>query len=264
MKIDLKRKLVFTFSIIVAIFMLIGFIFYTKPPIVITEMKAVNDLSEKIKPVFSETSDSALVLVPYKITISNNRFRRIALSRVVYRSNHSEYLISSSSASGNALYFDDEGEQIDQSLINRNSEEGNNGEIFLMTKWKKWKEANRDIIFPFSSKSIYFYKSTMLKYKTDRNTFADLSDDFQERQIRSISEVPIVRFSKKKIDSLYQADKNKKIAFVLHTNKKNGWFEIHYQMKDGTQKFYNMYDSIRKMNREELLKLFRGHPIEGL
>lgn len=226
-------------------------------------MKPQRNISEKIKPVFSETSDSVLVLIPYKITVSNNRFRRIGLPDIYYKTNHDKS-ITSSSSNGNSLYFNEDGNQLDEDLIKTNSEKINYNEASLAMKWKKWKQGNRHIIFPFCSKSFYFYKSTLLKYKTDRKTFVDLSDNFKDKQTQSISETPIVRFSKNKIDSLYRADKNKKIAFKLKTNRKQGWFQIHYQMKDGTQKFYDMYDSIQKMNREELFQLMSSSPLDNL
>ncbi|AZA99005.1 hypothetical protein EG359_05025 [Chryseobacterium joostei] len=263
MKKELKRKILLTLSIIASTVMLIGFIFYTKPPIVITEMKPQRNISEKINPMFSDTSDSVLVLIPYKITVSNNRFRKISLPDIYYKTNHDKY-IASSSSTGNSLNFDEDGKQLDEDLIMTNSEKVNYNEMSLAMKWDKWKEANRNIIFPFCSKSFYFYKSTMLKYKTERKTFVDLYNNFKEKQTQSLSETPIVRFPKNKIDSLYQADKNKKIAFKLKTNKIQGWFQIHYQMKDGTQKFYDMYDSIQKMNREELFRLMSSSPLDNL
>ena len=263
MKISPKKIIKILIPILLIIILFISLVFYTKPPIVVTEMKPQRELSEKIKPVFSDTSDSVLVLIPYKVTVSNNRLRRISLPEVFYKTNHMEYL-GFSSSTGYSLYFDEKGKQLNRNLITTESDEEYDNEMFLLKKWKEWKKNNQNIIFPLSSKSIYFYKSTLLKCKTDRNTFVYLHDNFIEKQTQSISENPIVRFPKNKIDSLYQADKNKKIAFILRTNKKQGWFQIHYQIKDGTQKFYDIYDSIRKMNREELFRLMSSNPTDDL
>lgn len=263
MKTNLKRKTLIAFSIIVAITMLIGIIFYTKAPIIITEMEPQHNISEKIMPVFSKTSDSILVFIPYKVTVSNNRFREISLPDIYYKTNHDDYGLASST-NGNSLYFDEDGKQLNEDLMITKSEKINYNEMSLAMKWEKWKEANRNIIFPFCSKSFYFYKSTMLKYKTDRKTFVYLNDNFREKQTQSITETPFVRIPKDKIDSLYQADKKTKIALILRTNKIQGWFQIHYQMKDGTQKFYDMYDSIRKMSREELFLLMSSSPLNNL
>jgi len=242
--------------------MLIGFIFYTKPPIIITEIKAQRHISEKIKPVFSNTFDSVLVLIPYKVTASNNRFRRISLPEIYYKTNYLVEFMGSSSSSGTSLYFDEEGKQLNERLIITNSDERNYNEMPLTMKLKKWKEANSNMIFPFSSKSIYFYKATMLKYKTDRKIFVDLSDNFREKQTQSIYEAPIVKYPKNRIDSLYQADKSEIMAFTLRTNKKQGRFQIHYQMKDGAQKFYDMYDF--SLNTESRLETSIGQDLQIL
>lgn len=271
MKTNLKRKILFTLSIITMMVMLIGFIFYTKPPIVITEMKAQPNLPIKIKPFLDGSKEHVLVLIPYKITVSNNRFRRISLPEIYYKTNHDKY-VGFSSSSGNSLYFDEDGKPLNYDVIVDSIERKrrellieNYGDFgYLKLKWENWEKENHFSIFPFTSESIYFYKSTLFQYKTDRNTFVDLYDNFKEKQTQSIYEAPIVKYPKNKVDSLYQADKDKKIAFKLKTNKSHGWFQIHYQMKDGTQKFYNIYDSIRKMNREELFNLMISGPIDGL
>jgi hypothetical protein len=263
MKISPKKIIKILIPILLIIILFISLVFYTKPPIVVTEMKPQRELSEKIKPVFSDTSDSVLVLIPYKVTVSNNRLRRISLPEVFYKTNHMEYL-GFSSSTGYSLYFDEKGKQLNRNLITTESDEEYDNEMFLLKKWKEWKKNNQNIIFPFSSKSIYFYKSTMLKYRTDRNTFVDLNDNFRDQQTQSLYKKPIIEFPKSKIDSLYESDKTKNIILRMKTDKTQGWYDIRFKMKDGTQKFYDIYDSIRKMNREELFRLMSSKPTDDL
>lgn len=182
--------------------------------------------------------DSLMIYIPYKITISNNRFRLIDIERI-----DDENYARSSDLYKN-LIFNKEGVEITNNF-ERDSEIN-----YLQYKYRK-------TIFPFTKRTFYYFKGVPIKYILKNKNF-----DLINRQWSNLKRTYNIKISKRTIDSLYEA--NYKKRFNVNFGNSDYSFMPEYIMakiNDNKQKQVRIIDSVKYLNKQEqidyLLKVGR-------
>lgn len=212
--------------------------FYTKSPFEV-ENGRVSNLKYKVIPL----EDSMLVFIPYKIVVANNRLQQIKLKSI-----YDEYITKGKIQATNLIYNRDE---IEITNYSGKSNKKYESDYFKM-KYRK-------TIFPFTTRTFYFYKSHMLSNPSDIKTI-DYSE--VEEQLSNLNVTINFKIDEKTIDSLYKIDDQKRFNVSLMDDSKRFMPKyIKAKINSKAQIPVNTIDSIKKMNKEDakkyLLKLAR-------
>lgn len=229
---------------------------YLKPKVFITKEVVDNNIPPKINWYLGENNkfgDSIILYLPYKFKIENNRLRKISIESLHY--------IQMKDIRGyeKTLYYDESGNPFGymelksdrQYLLDELLDEKKLIEYFKLK--------NIGTIFPFSSKSVYYYKSYKLNTKVFQNAISKQEYDqiyknFIDNQRKSLYHKEIFPIQKRIIDSLYADDKKQNLFFIFRkqSKPKNGFYRIKYQLSNDEQTFSDYYDIIKGMTKEEL------------
>lgn len=231
---------------------------YFKPKVFITKESADNMIPPKINVYLGEDNkfeDSIMVYLPYKFKIENNRLRKISIENFHYSQK------KDIRGYEQTLYYDERGNPFGYMEL-KSDRQYKLDELLDEKKIVDYfKLKNIETIFPFSSKFVYYYKSYKLNTKVFQNEiskqeYAQISKNFSENQRKSLHHKEIFPIQKRIIDSLYPDDKKQDLLFTFKKQSKSkyGFYRIKYQLSNDQQKFSNYYDTIKKMNREELFK----------
>ncbi len=149
------------------------------------------------------TADSLQVYIPYKVKITNNRFMKIEMGRFCYRD-------FKKSGNVHALIYTSDGISIrpEDMRLKKQLELDELLHSKLFWAYLKLKYAN--VIIPFSTRTLYFYKSVKLSnsnLKGEKNDEAieKSLDHFFRKQIPKLHEKSELAVKDQIMDSLYHA-----------------------------------------------------------
>lgn len=238
----MNKNLKFSFLTILILIIVFCY-FYSKPTLVVKDIKVEKNVAIKIKPY---NKDSVIVFIPYKFKVYNNRFKRFKSPSVNYKSNFF--------SNDESLYFDNKGKSTDYDRykIIKDSLRDNGNPIKEYIHEKKYEFSYT--LFPFSSKEFYFYKSYLIKKKLKRNEFLKLHENFRDHQKRNLYNKSLISVSNKTIDSINSSDKNKKLLFTFYdfSGFRHPTYQIAYYFDRKPQVLTNTHKIIIKMNRQQL------------
>lgn len=229
---------------------------YFKPKVFIKKEIVGNNIPPKINWYLGEDNkfgDSIILYLPYKFTIENNRLRKISIENLYYSQ------MRDIRGYEKTLYYDESGNPFGYLELKSDRQyllDELLGEKKLINYFKL---KNIGTIFPFTSKSVYYYKSYKLSTKVFQNgiskqEYAQISENFIGNQRKSLYHKEIFPIQKRIIDSLYADDKKQNLLFTFKKQSKSkyGFYRIKYQLANNEQIFSDFYDTIEKMSKEEL------------
>lgn len=253
----MKKRLYKVLLLLIGIFIVFSIYKFSNPKIVLTNENVEQEIPVKINGLIKNTTgDSILVFLPYKFKIQNNRLQRISVGDLSYKMNPLD-------GWERTLMFDENGYQI------RNKPEIRDSQTFLLDALldeKKYldyfKLKNNNIVYPFSSKIVYYFKSfkmskNILEKDISREDYWKIVRKFSEEQKENLYQKAPFSVSKKIIDSLYGQDKNNNQYFYFYKFKipkedsKYGYYRIKCRLADKKQYFADYYDTIRKLKTKE-------------
>ena len=207
--------------------------FYAKSPFVV-ENGRVSNLKYKVIPL----EDSMLVFIPYKIVVANNRLQQIKLKSI-----YDDYITKGKIQATNLIYNRYEIEITNYS--GRSNKRYESEYDYIKMKYRK-------TIFPFTTRTFYFYKSHMLSNPSDIKTI-DYSE--VEEQLSNLNVTINFKIDEKTIDSLYKIDDQKRFNVSLMDDSKRFMPKyIKAKINSKSQIPVNTIDSIKKMNKEDAKK----------
>ena len=137
-----------------------------------------------------------MVFLPYKFKIQNNRLERVSIGGLSYKMNPSD-------GWERTLIFDENGYQI------KNQPEIRYSQTFVLDSLlneKKYSDyfqlKNNNIIYPFSSKIVYYFKSfklskNILEKNISREEYWQIMTKFRKEQKENLYHPPLFLFLKK-------------------------------------------------------------------
>lgn len=234
---------------------------YSKPKIFLTKKRVEKNVPVKVNIYDGNNSfgDSILIYLPYKFQIQNNRLRKIGVGDM-YFSQMKDFYINEY-----ILFFKEDGKAFGRNRLFEKQEKLEN-----LLKEKQFLEyfklKNIGIIFPFSSESVYYYKSYKLStsvYNKEitRNEYVEIAENFRDKEVKNLYAKAPLSVPSKIIDSLYESDRKQNLyfTFIKKTNSNYGNYRIKYELSSNQQVFYDYYDLIQKMNKEELYNHVNKH-----
>lgn len=248
------RKKSWKYIILICVIIFAFCAFYClKPKVTITREAVENNIPPKINVYGNKTyGDSVLLYLPYKFRIENNRLRRIRIGYLAYKqmknihaNMETLYFDEGGNPFGEMVYKDDRQYLLDQLLDDKKIIE------YLQLK-------NIEILFPFSSKSVYYYKSYKLSTKIfqrpiSKQEYVQIAENFYDKQKKNLFHKEGFPIKKKIIDSLYKEDKKQYLLFTyIKQTRSPGKYVIRYNLSNEEQTFSDYYDSIKNMNKDEL------------
>lgn len=230
---------------------------YSQKKIVLTKQEMKKNIPVKIN-IYSGNSsfgDSILVYLPYKFKIENNRLRRIGITAMYFKQMKDFY------SNQYTLFFEEDGTPFGDFLL-RNERRETLENLLREKKFIKYfKLDNSGIIFPFTKKSIYYYKvhklsKSVFNKKITIDEYIKIAENFREKEVKNLYAEAPISIPKKIIDSLYESDRNENLFFIFKKNTKRryGNYRITYKLSNEEQKCSDYYDFIKNMNKEQLYK----------
>lgn len=227
----MNKKRLIKIGIAIILIAIIFFVYkYLQPNISIKNEAFEKNIPVKINLYRSERliPDSIIVYLPYKFKVNNNRPQKIAIGGMYF---------SQIVAGTDVLLFDEDG----NSLGAENPK-------------------NIRMVLPFRSKSFYYYKPfrlslSVLEKEISPEELNALYKSFNTIQSTNLLAKTDFKVRQKTVDSIYDADKNQPLLFTFKdpANNDYGDYRIKYDLSNDAQKFYDYYDKLKKMSKEELL-----------
>lgn len=236
---------------------------YSKPKVFLTKEIVEKNIPIKINTYRGDKSfgDSIILFLPYKFKVHNNRLRKIAVANMYFKK------MSDFFGQDFPLYYDDDGNQIgeydrtDRQIVLDNLL---NEKKFL----QYYKLYNAKIVFPFSSKIVYYYKpyklskSVLEKELLLRQEYVKLYEDFIHNQRKSLLSKSTLSIPKKIIDSLYESDSNQNLIFTFEKKTKSNYgnYKIKFKLSNSEQNLTDNYkiieDIVKRKDKDALMKFF--------
>ena len=230
----MKRKI--TIGIIVLLVAAGGY-FLTKPMLYVANNPAW-DIPLKVSPT---RNDSVVLLIPYRLTVQNNRWKSRKL-RFISDGNrnkiHSHNLLYNTHGTALDTYYDPNYKDL----------------------WNDYFALNyQRTILPFMSKTFYYFRPHRLSQKELGHSLARYSREQIDVQLMDLYEHFPITLPASLLDSLYEVDKCQ--PFQLHFDQGSLAPTIHAIIGSHQQRLVNLPDSIRHMDTEEakewLLEYYR-------
>ena len=249
------RKKSWKYIILICVIIFAFCAFYClKPKVTITREAVENNIPPKINVYSNKTyGDSVLLYLPYKFRIENNRLRRIKIGDFYYKQMNDIH-----STSMKTLYFDEGGNPFSE-MVSKDDRQYILDQLLADKKIIDYLQLkNIEILFPFSSKSVYYYKSYKLSTKIfqkpiSKQEYVQISENFHDKQKKNLFHKEVLPLKKKIIDSLYKEDKKQSLLFSYFKKSRSlGKYEIRYDLSNDKQTFSDYYDTIKNMNKYEL------------
>ncbi|WP_265427799.1 hypothetical protein [Chryseobacterium sp. YIM B08800] len=202
-----------------------------------------------------------MIYIPYKFKIKNNRLRDIGIGGLFFRENN-EILVFNNN--GNEIYNNTD------RLYYYHSKRYILDSLFNSLNFSRYFEVrNQNIIPPYSSKILYFYKAFKFKKNIiDKNLnkkdYIEIGENFYNNESIYLQSKNKYSVPKKIIDSLYKIDEEKNMYFVFNKNQKQGYYRIKYNLLKNNQDFADYYDTIkviRKNNDKNKLQKILSNPV---
>lgn len=258
-----KKYFKYLFLSVIVMFVFFSIYKYSNPKIYISKEIVEKNISVKINVYLNgKFGDSVVVFLPYRFKIQNNRMRKIEIGDFYYRQN--DYV-----GYENTLRFEDDGTSLD--VILKSGKRTEQEKLLLENKFLEYiklenKIQNIGIVFPFSSKTVYYYKSYRMSKdvfdkEISKEEYKEIMRSFHNQQRENLLSKSPFSISQKIIDSLYKSDENQKLSFTFRKKTEAiGFYEINYQLSNDNQKFLDYYDFVKNMTIEEFIE-FRQKPI---
>ncbi|WP_125720229.1 hypothetical protein [Flavobacterium ustbae] len=217
--------------IILSCFLLVIVWYHLKTPITIEQERAREvpvkfhlDRNDKGKRLIN-------VYIPYKITIYNNKLNEITIT----------FFSDGGWGFGNNLIYNTQGMELND------YRQVHYAEKFCDTYLKY-----RRTIFPFFSRTFYYYKKHVFFEDSLKYNFREFEYAEYSKQLELLSNDLKIPIKKSIIDSLYKSDKKKRLN-IHFDDYKHHVIPIFIESRIDTkeQRLVDICDSIKSMNKEE-------------